>query len=58
MGTITIAGDIMNNIQEKDWAEESWGGHSGISNNSDWCTVEKKKNDEPKKNADNDKKDQ
>jgi len=23
----------MNNIQEKDWAEEDWGGHSGMCSN-------------------------
>jgi hypothetical protein len=38
----------MNNIFEKDWAEESWGGFSGMSNNSDWSTAEKHEDDEPK----------
>jgi hypothetical protein len=23
----------LNNIQEKDWAEEDWGGHSGMASN-------------------------
>jgi hypothetical protein len=23
----------MNNIHEKDWAEEDWGGHSGMASN-------------------------
>ncbi len=31
----------MNNIQEKDWAEESWGGFSGMDKYSDYCIVEK-----------------
>jgi hypothetical protein len=42
----------MNNIFEKDWAEESWGGFSGMSNDSDWSTVEKKEDNKPKKNVD------
>jgi hypothetical protein len=41
----------MNNIPEKDWAEEGWGGFSGMSNHSDWSTVEKNDNAEPKKIA-------
>jgi hypothetical protein len=39
----------MNNIFEKDWAEESWGGFSGMSNDSDWSTVKKNEDDKPKK---------
>ena len=31
----------MNNIQEKDWAEDSWGGYSGMDNHSSWCIVNK-----------------
>ncbi|MCL1981058.1 MAG: hypothetical protein FWG62_08300 [Proteobacteria bacterium] len=27
----------MNNIQEKDWAEESWHGHTGMDSASDYC---------------------
>ena len=27
----------MNNIQEKDWAEESWSGHTGMNSSSDYC---------------------
>ena len=42
----------MNNIFEKDWAEESWGGFSGMSNNSDWSTIEKKEDDKSKKSVD------
>lgn len=29
----------MNNIQEKDWAEESWHGHTGIDSSCDYCIV-------------------
>ena len=27
----------MNNIQEKDWAEDSWCGHTGMDSESDYC---------------------
>ncbi|WP_028583357.1 hypothetical protein [Desulfogranum mediterraneum] len=27
----------MNNIHEKDWAEESWCGHTGMDSSSDYC---------------------
>jgi D-alanine transaminase len=27
----------MNNIHEKDWADDSWSGHSGMENNPDYC---------------------
>ncbi|WP_310598635.1 hypothetical protein [Desulfobulbus sp.] len=27
----------MNNIQEKDWAEESWHGHTGMDSANDYC---------------------
>jgi len=37
----------MNHIPEKDWAEESWGGHSGMDGNSDWCKVDKIVNEKP-----------
>ena len=29
----------MNNIQEKDWAEESWHGHTGLDSSCDYCIV-------------------
>ena len=29
----------MNNIQEKDWAEDSWHGHTGIDSSCDYCIV-------------------
>ena len=29
----------MNQIQEKDWAEESWNGHTGIDSSCDYCIV-------------------
>jgi hypothetical protein len=38
---------MMNNIQEKDWAEDSWGGHSGMGSDSDYCIVDDKGDDKP-----------
>jgi hypothetical protein len=32
----------MNQIQEKDWAEESWHGHTGIDSSCDYCIVDGK----------------
>lgn len=29
----------MNNIQEKDWAEDDWHGHTGIDSSCDYCIV-------------------
>lgn len=37
----------MNNIHEKDWAEDSWGGYSGMDNHSSWCGVNKEVDDKP-----------
>lgn len=37
----------MNNIHEKDWAEDSWGAYSGMDNNSDWCIAHKEVDDKP-----------
>jgi|GEM_PF-6201258 len=28
----------MNNVQEKDWAEDSWCGHTGMDSSSDYCS--------------------
>ncbi len=28
----------MNNIQEKDWAEDDWSGHTGMDSDSCYCT--------------------
>lgn len=30
----------MNQIQEKDWAEESWHGHTGIDSSCDYCIID------------------
>ena len=30
----------MNNIQEMDWAEDCWHGHTGMDSASDYCTTE------------------
>lgn len=37
----------MNNIHEKDWAEDNWGGHSGMDNHADYATVDKDPEDKP-----------
>lgn len=29
----------MNNIQEKDWAEDDWHGHTGMDSSCDYCIV-------------------
>ena len=34
----------MNNIQEKDWADDSWCGHTGMDNFTDYCVVDKEEN--------------
>lgn len=30
----------MNQIQEKDWAEDSWHGHTGIDSSCEYCIVD------------------
>ena len=42
----------MNNIHEKDWAEDSWGGHSGKNSHSGRKIVRKEVNDKPVANTD------
>jgi hypothetical protein len=37
----------MNNIQEKDWAEDDWHGHTGIDSSCDYCIVDGAVNDTP-----------
>lgn len=32
----------MNNIHEKDWSEDSWSGHSGMTSSSDYCFDQEK----------------
>ena len=29
----------MNQIQEKDWADESWHGHTGMDSTCDYCII-------------------
>ena len=29
----------MNQIQEKDWADESWHGHTGMDSSCDYCII-------------------
>lgn len=36
----------MNQIQEMDWAEDCWHGHTGMDSSCDYCAVEKE--DQPK----------
>jgi hypothetical protein len=38
----------MNNIQEKDWAEDDWHGHTGIDSSCDFCIVNKEIENIPK----------
>ena len=30
----------MNNIQEMDWAEDRWHGHTGMDSGTDYCTID------------------
>ncbi|MGE4400764.1 MAG: hypothetical protein AB7F61_03690 [Desulfobulbus sp.] len=30
----------MNNIQEMDWAEDCWHGHTGMDSSCDYCAVD------------------
>ena len=38
----------MNQIQEKDWAEDSWHGHTGIDSSCDYCIVDGEVGEIPK----------
>jgi len=38
----------MNNIQEKDWAEDSWHGHTGLDSSCDYCIIDKAIEEESK----------
>nr|WP_320012940.1 hypothetical protein [uncultured Desulfobulbus sp.] len=43
----------MNQIQEMDWAEDAWHGHTGMDSTNDYCTVdESEKKDEQEKKED------
>ena len=33
----------MNQIQEMDWAEDCWHGHTGMDSTNDYCVVDEKK---------------
>ncbi len=33
----------MNQIQEMDWAEDCWHGHTGMDSSNDYCIVDEKK---------------
>lgn len=32
----------MNNIQEKDWAEDEWHSHTGIDSSCDYCVADER----------------
>ena len=38
----------MNQIQEKDWTEDSWHGHTGIDSSCDYCLVDGEVGEIPK----------
>lgn len=40
----------MNNIHEKDWATEPWGGYSGMGSNADYSIVDENESDKNVKN--------
>jgi hypothetical protein len=42
----------MNQIQEKDWAEDSWHGHTGIDSSCDYCIVDREVGEIPKDQSD------
>lgn len=42
----------MNQIQEKDWAEESWHGHTGIDSSCDYCIIDETIGEPPKDPSD------
>ncbi len=33
----------MNQIQEMDWADERWHGHTGMDSSNDYCVVDEEK---------------
>ena len=41
----------MNNIQEKDWADESWHGHTGLDSSCDYCIVNEEVGNRSKDNS-------
>jgi len=45
----------MNQIQEMDWAEDCWHGHTGMDSSNDYCIVDedKTKKDQAQQQTDN-----
>lgn len=41
----------MNQIQEKDWAEESWHSHTGIDSSCDYCIIDETTDEQPEASA-------
>ncbi len=37
----------MNQIQEKDWADESWHGHTGMDSSCDYCIINEPTTERP-----------
>jgi hypothetical protein len=37
----------MNQIQEKDWADESWHGHTGMDSTCDYCIINDTTTEQP-----------
>lgn len=37
----------MNNIQEMDWAEDCWHGHTGMDSSCDYCILDEKDKKKP-----------
>lgn len=37
----------MNQIQEKDWADTSWHGHTGIDSTCDYCIIDETSGETP-----------
>lgn len=44
----------MNNIHAKDWAEESWGGFTGMDCTDEFCIIDNNSDEKPDSTADED----
>jgi len=45
----------MNQIQEMDWAEEAWHGHTGMDSTNDYCVVDEEEKNEEQQEFDDEK---
>ncbi len=41
----------MNQIQEMDWAEDCWHGHTGMDSSNDYCIIDEEKKKEAKEKS-------